>query len=119
MYSVSANNEEVLRASRLGLVREDGNFAESLTLVSGSVVEKVTDQYKMINAKKENISYAANKIIFRFQNAKKEAMQVVFQVSNDGAAFRYFFPGRRRAVTRMGHAFVSQRCAADHFQGWL
>src|SRR5436853_5337707 len=52
MYSVTANNEEVLRASRLGLVREDGNFAESLTQLTGTPVEKITDQYNMINTKK-------------------------------------------------------------------
>jgi alpha-glucosidase len=98
MYSVTANNEEVLRASRLGLVREDGNFAESLTQTKGTQVEKVTDQYHMINAKKENITYSANKMIFRFQNPKKETMEIIFQVSNDGVAFRYYFPASSKDI---------------------
>jgi alpha-glucosidase len=92
IYSVSQNNEEILRPSRLGLIREDGNFAESLTQVKGTLLQKVTDQYSMTNAKKKNIRYAANKMIFRFQNANKETMEIIFQVSNDGVAFRYYFP---------------------------
>ena len=92
MYSVTANNEEVLRDSRLGLVRGDANFAERLIQVGGTQVEKVTDQYHMINAKKENITYSANKKVFRFQNSAKLPMEIIFQVSNDGVAFRYYFP---------------------------
>lgn len=97
-YSVNYNNEEVLRSSRLGLVREDGNFAEALSHISVSPIEKVNDQYRMINAKKENISYSANKRTVHLQNAGKQPMDIIFQVSNDGVAFRYFFPGSSTTI---------------------
>jgi len=92
MYSVTASNEEVLLASRLGIDREDGNFSEALSQISVSSVERVNDQYRMFNAKKENIIYTANKRTFHLRNASKENLDIIFQVSNDGVAFRYYFP---------------------------
>lgn len=118
IYSVTANNEEVLRPSRLGIVREDGNFSEALSQISVSAVEKVSDQYSMFNAKKANIIYTANKRIIHLRNANKESLDIIFQVSNDGVAFRYFFPASSNDVKK-----VTSELSSYHFpttaKAWL
>ena len=41
-----------------------------------------------------NCNYSGNKQIFYLKNAKSKLIEIIFQVSNDGVAFRYFFPGK-------------------------
>ncbi|HVG14304.1 MAG TPA: glycoside hydrolase family 97 catalytic domain-containing protein [Chitinophagaceae bacterium] len=92
-YGVSFNGQAVLKPSSLGLVREDGDFTRGLHFVSATGAEVITDRYQMFNAKKKNIVYVANKRTYRFTNNKKQEIDIIFQASNDGVAFRYFFPG--------------------------
>src|ERR1035437_1864842 len=49
-YTVSYNNEIVLKPSALGLIREDEDFSKNLKLFSSSPIESITDNYKMIYA---------------------------------------------------------------------
>jgi hypothetical protein len=93
LYEVAFNGHQVLKPSSLGLVREDGDFTRGFHFVSAGSAEKITDRYQMINAKKRDIVYVANKRTYRFTNNKKQAIDIIFQVSNDGVAFRYSFPG--------------------------
>ena len=92
-YSIMYNKMEVLMPSKLGLIRDDGDFSKKLSLLSASSTLKITDRYQMVNAKKSDITYTANKKILHFQNVAKQLMDVIFQVSNDGVAFQYAFPG--------------------------
>src|SRR5690606_12179570 len=78
--------------SKLGLVREDQSFTDKLKLVSVSKPEKVIDEYQLAVSKKFDNKYAANKIVLRLTNANQAVIEVIFQVSNDGVAFRYHFP---------------------------
>src|SRR5688572_18273161 len=57
LYSVTYAGEPVLKPSKLGLICDDGDFSASLQLVSVSAVKKVTDNYRMINAKRERCVY--------------------------------------------------------------
>lgn len=100
VYQVSYNNKVVINESALGIEQSNANLYENLILKSVSQVTLVKDNYTMINAKKHNISYAANKKEFTLVNAYKKAMQVIFQVSNDGVAFRYYFPEKATTITK-------------------
>jgi hypothetical protein len=91
-YRVQYNGQEVIQRSKLGIDREDEQFTEGLLLQSLSGVEKVMDTYHTVNAKKSAITYKANKRILHLQNAGGKKMDLIFQVSNDGVAFRYYFP---------------------------
>lgn len=83
----------VMERNRLGLVRDDADFSKNLRLVSASGVEKVEDSYTLSHGKKRNISYRANRKTFHFRNRDGKELYIIFQLSNDGVAFRYFFPG--------------------------
>jgi alpha-glucosidase len=117
-YTVAHQNEIVLKPSKLGLIREDADLSKDLVLLSSSPVQKVADQYQMIYGKKKNINYQANKKVFHFRNNKNDLLDVVFQVSNDGVAFRYFFPGKSSGVKK-----IMQELSSFHFdtadRAWL
>ncbi|MGK9476437.1 glycoside hydrolase family 97 catalytic domain-containing protein [Melioribacter sp. OK-6-Me] len=93
MYSVSYSGATILQPSKLGLIRNDGNFSSALTLDSVSNASVVSDQYTMLHGKRLNCHYLGNKRIFYLENADSQKMEIIFQVSNDGVAFRYYFPG--------------------------
>ncbi len=91
-YAVYLNGKPVLRESRLGLVRDDADFTRGLRLVSASRVASVRDRYEILTAKRRVNNYRANRAVFHLQTTVGLRMDVIFQVSNDGVAFRYFFP---------------------------
>ena len=93
-YSIVHSSSTVLRQSKLGIIRSDGDFSSNLLLDSVSDVQSVTDKYSVLHGKRLVCSYSGNKRVFFFRNAASQKMEIIFQVSNDGAAFRYFFPGR-------------------------
>ncbi len=91
-YTIAYNNETILEASKLGIKRQDADFSSGLSLVSSSSIEKISDKYQLVSGKRTNNQYKANKRVFHFRNAANEAIDIIFQVSNDGVAFRYYFP---------------------------
>ncbi len=109
-YTTNYENNVVLKPSRLGLIREDGDFSRGLTMLSPSATEKVTDNYQMVYAKRKNCLYQANKRVLQFRNAAKQLMDVIFQVSNDGGVFRYFFPETSGDVKK-----VTEELTSFHF----
>jgi len=92
-FSILLKGNPGMERNRLGLVRDDADFSQSLQLVSVSDVETVEDRYTLLHGKKRSAYYRANKKIFHFKNGEGKELDIIFQISNDGAAFRYFFPG--------------------------
>ncbi|NVD69897.1 glycoside hydrolase family 97 catalytic domain-containing protein [Duganella sp. BJB1802] len=88
-YSISRDGKPVLLASDLGLQLQGADLASALTLAATSKPRVVSDQYEMAVGKKRSISYRANEQTFTVRNAQRQAMDIVFRVSNDGVAFRY------------------------------
>lgn len=92
VYSIRLNGKDVLKPSSLGLFRDDQSFANALTLEKTSSIEKVEDTYTMLLGKQKNCSYQANRRTFTLKNSSGQTIEVIFQVSRDGVAFRYAFP---------------------------
>lgn len=90
-YSVTYNKLTVLEPSSLGIEPDGINFSNGLQLVNVSAVSSVHDQYNMLSGKKLSVQYDAKKASFTFQNKDGRKFSVIFQVSNDGIAFRYHF----------------------------
>ena len=93
VYSISHSGSIILKQSKLGIVRNDDDFSNNLKLDSASNESVVSDNYKMLYGKRLNCSYTGNKRIFYLKNTNSKTMAIIFQVSNDGVAFRYYFPG--------------------------
>ncbi len=100
-YTIRYNKETVLANSKLGLVREDGDFSRNMKLVKARPSVVVTDRYTITNAKKKNINYTANKRVFETLNSTGKKMNIIFQVSNDGVAFQYEFPDKSTDIKKI------------------
>ncbi|HOQ03609.1 MAG TPA: glycoside hydrolase family 97 catalytic domain-containing protein [Anaerohalosphaeraceae bacterium] len=91
-YSVRLGKEVLLEKSPLGVRRSDADFTGQLTLQRFSKTEKVSDNYTMPHGKQSRIAYRANRRTATLANPQGQLIQIVFQVSDDGLAFRYHFP---------------------------
>ncbi len=100
-YSIQRNGATVLRQSRLGLVRDDVDFSRGLTLVNASAVSQVRDEYELLTSKRRLNKYSANRQVFTLRAAQGAGMEIHFQVSNDGVAFRYSFPEQNGTIRRI------------------
>lgn len=94
-YQVSYNNKEVIKPSRLGLTTSYADYSGKLKLVNASATTAVNDHYELFTGKRSNNTYRANKKILSFLTADNKSLQIVFQLSNDGLAFRYIIPGNQ------------------------
>ena len=94
VYSVSYLDTIILKQSKLGILRSDEGFSKNLFLDSVSNIIVVSESYKLLHGKRLNCSYTGNKEVFYLKNANSKVMEIIFQVSNDGVAFRYYFPGK-------------------------
>lgn len=101
VYSVSYSGSTVLKESKLGIVRSDEDFSTGMSLDSVSAVSSVSENYTLLHGKRLNCNYNGNKRIFFLKSAHAEPMEIVFQVSNDGVGFRYYFPGKSDTVVRI------------------
>jgi hypothetical protein len=101
-YAIQRDGKTVILPSRLGLQFEGGELDSQLKLAATSPVKRIADDYELATGKKRRISYRANEQVYTVRNAKGQAMDVAFRVSNDGVAFRYLV--REPGV----HKFVSE-----------
>ena len=109
VYLLRRGGQIVLPESRLGLIRDDADFSRGLALTAASPVEPVEDHYEILTAKRRLNTYRANRQVFHLATAAGEKMDVIFQVSNDGVAFRYFFPESSAEVHRLKEEVSSFR----------
>jgi alpha-glucosidase len=91
-YEVKKSGIRVLEPSALGVIMKRHDFSKRLKWNSTSAPELIKDNYQMVNAKKSNIQYLANQWIVSFLNESGKSMDIIFRISNDGVAFRYYFP---------------------------
>lgn len=117
-YTLKRSGATVLAESRLGLVREDADFSRGLTLVSESKIERVRERYELAASKQRRHDYRAHRRVFRLADAGGRRMDVVFQVSDDGAAFRYVFPDDDSTPRTVDEETTSFRFSTDA-RAWL
>ena len=94
VYSVSYSDTTILEQSKLGILRSDDAFSTGMTLDSVSGISVVSENYKLLHGKLLNCSYTGDKRVFYLKNKNSKVMEIIFQVSNNGVAFRYYFPGK-------------------------
>lgn len=99
LYSVSYHSQVVLKPSRLGLTTDGADFSQSLVFTSASTVTTIKDKYELYTGKKSIVNYTANKATVHLKNNAGKRLDIIFHVSNDGVAFRYFFPQQIENIT--------------------
>lgn len=111
VYNVKYADSTVLMDSRLGVVRDDGDFSDNLQLISASDEENVKDDYTLLNGKRRHCSYYGIKRVFHLKNANGQKMDIIFQVSDDGVAFRYYFPEKSDSIRK-----IKEETTSFHFR---
>lgn len=91
-YLVKKEKQVVIDTSLLGIIRKDENFFQNLTINSISDTKKIEDSYSLLHGKQKDIQYEAHQKTLHLQNKNGKKMDVVFNVSDDGLAFKYVFP---------------------------
>lgn len=97
-YRIDFSGTPVLLESRLGILREDADFTKALSFKSASVVEPINFEYSLVNRK---CFYHATRRVFHLKSFSGQHMDIIFHVSNDGIAFRYFFPDTSKDIKKI------------------
>ena len=100
-YRVASGGIVVLDKSQLGIRREDIDFSSGLREAGAAVRDKVADSYELPASKRRLNKYRAQRLRIPLKGADSRRLDIVFQVSNDGVAFRYEFPdgaGQRHRI---------------------
>ncbi len=118
VYTVVYNSQTVIEQSGLGILRADADFASNLKIVEVSVNKPITDNYTLVVHKKSNYNYLANQKTITVQNAGGQKMQVIFQVSDNGVAFRYYFADTITNVKQIT-AETTQFAFNSNAKAWL
>lgn len=117
-YSAHMGDAEVLESSGLGLEREDAGFTNNMKILEVGTVNLIDETYQLFHGKQQNIAYQANEAIVYTESADGEKMNIIFRVSDDGFAFRYFFPD----ASEKEKAIVSESSSfnfPEGTKGWL
>ena len=90
LYSVYLNDDMVVQESRLGIALSDYTYSFNEDLDFAGTSEKTLhDEYIAVSGKRKQCSYQANEKTITFRNVSSKRLEVIFQVSNHGVAFRY------------------------------
>ncbi len=117
-YGIQLDGKVALRHSRLGLVRDDADFSTNLQLISESKTELIKQRYQVLTAKRRVNNYRANQKVFHLQTANGKKMDIIFRVSDDGVAFRYFFPETNSTIHELTDEVSSFRFFPET-RAWL
>ena len=81
-YNVILEDSVIIRYSRLGLVRDDGDFSTDLTIAGVSWNEPVEETYDLAVGKKLHCVYKVNRRILSLKNASGQKMDGVNITTN-------------------------------------
>ncbi|TFW22796.1 glycoside hydrolase family 97 protein [Duganella callida] len=88
-YAIARDGKPVLQASDLGMRLEGADLSSGLSVLTSSAPRAIEDHYRMAVGKRRDITYRANEQSWTVQNPRRQKMDIVFRVSDDGVAFRY------------------------------
>lgn len=117
-YSVKYEDSVVLEASKLGIVMEDDDFSKHLKVERISSPTLVEESYDMVQGKRKNRTYRAQEQTVHLTNEAGNEMHIIFRVSDDGLAFRYFFPGPSPTIKKITEEITTFNFP-EHARGWL
>ena len=112
-YAIEFNGKQILGESTLGLKLSDGDFTKGLKIESVSAVQSVHDEYTLFSGKRKQCTYTGNERSVRFSNSNHQPVELIFRVSDDGAAFRYFLPEKSETVRKIIEENTSFQLTAD------
>ena len=100
-YQVKLDDQVFIQSSPLGLKMNFDDLTQGLTLKSCDV-SKFEDEYTLKTTKQSHVKVVATEGICRFEKDGREALDVIFRVTNCDVAYRYkVYPKRVRGGETM------------------
>lgn len=109
-YDVQLDGKVMLERSALGLKGRHVDLSTNLKLVD-QINNQVDVQYEEDKIKRKQVHYQANELICKLENSDKQALHVVFRVSNHDIAFRYHVP----QVGEAANLYIEEELSAFKF----
>lgn len=109
-YDVQLDGKVMLERSALGLKGRHVDLSTNLKLVD-QINNQVDVQYEEHKIKRKLVHYQANELICKLENSDKQALHVVFRVSNHDIAFRYHVP----QVGEAANLYIEEELSAFKF----
>ncbi len=100
-YSIYHQNNLVIESSKLGVKRAEADFTKNMIWQSTTPQKIINNRYTILHGKKKNGVYRANEKVLKLKDASSHEMHLIFHASNDGIAFRYFFPGKPNGLYKI------------------
>ncbi len=95
-YSVfqkdSSGKKKIIGNSSLGIVRSDASFIQHLRFIAQGPIISIDETFSLSSGKRKTIHDHSNEMTLTFENDKGDKIQLIVRTSNDGIAFRYYFP---------------------------
>ncbi len=117
-YKINFTNKPIIESSKLGIQMNDIDFTRGLTIEKIDGPQLVTDSYQLLTGKRLNCVYKANQLRVSLKNNKNNTFLIVFQVSDNGVAFRYEFPDKSNNKKRIEREITSFNFPIDS-RAWL
>lgn len=118
-YSVYLGGRTLLQPSPLGLATTLGRWTRNLDVDSVGTVESVEEHYQLHHGKCSSCRYEARRRVVHLANSEGDVLDIIFQVSNDGVAFRYRIPNRSGTPTGHVDRDLSGFQFAPETSSWL
>ncbi|MCS3554587.1 MULTISPECIES: glycoside hydrolase family 97 protein [unclassified Sphingobacterium] len=109
-YDVHLDGKVMLERSSLGLKGRHVDLSTNLKLVD-QINNQVDVWYEEDKIKRKQVHYQANELICKLENSDKQALHVVFRVSNHDIAFRYHVP----QVGEAANLYIEEELSAFKF----
>jgi hypothetical protein len=117
-YEVQHRGKVVLRPSPLGLVRDDQDFSRELSLAEAGQVRSEREDYELLAGPQPRVRHALNHRTLSFRNQRGSLLAIDLAASDEGVAFRYWFPETNRAL-RVVETERTGFVVPANAQGWL
>ncbi|WP_439128619.1 glycoside hydrolase family 97 catalytic domain-containing protein [Polaribacter sp.] len=100
-FKLFHKDQIILDTSYLGIKRKDQDFFSNITLKNISEGKYIEDNYTMFQGKQKEIKYTALQYKIELENKNGMAMNIIFNLSNDGVAFKYIFSKKSESVYKI------------------
>jgi alpha-glucosidase len=115
-YQVFLEGHALIKPSQLGVEQKQVSLTPNQLIAKPA--ERIQQSYHMFNSKRLNHHYVANSQHFEVRSQDQAHYGVVFQVSDDGVAFRYIFHKNKQTNIE-----IEQELTSFHFKpdtrAWL
>lgn len=118
-YSVSLDNEEIVRQSTLGFeLLDSSRIAEGFKI--NNVERRSSDTYWVpVWGESDSIRDNYNGMTVAMTNGEGIRMDVEFRVFDDGAAFRYVFPEQSTKTLQIKEELTQMAMGGDYTAWWI